>query len=394
MFTQTQISACTRLESARSSFLDDKPRGDDFQCLETNCWCESPEHAVGDAARGELSRCAGCEAPESPGETGSIVAAAGERVLYERGSPPVVLSNACIMDDGYDLFSDFRRRTGARFGCGARLSRLAALLRIVDPARVCRRTAAGIRSVAIQPHADVDRVSEPAARRHRRLSHSATLVSAWRHHRRTPRIFWPTLAAFLLVGFQGWLGGVVVQQELAAWIVTLHMLVALVIVSLLFYATVYAFFAPGNARRPDAAARRRLLTPTVVLMAITLVQITVGTQVREHVDLATDRGVPLAEALATVGNYDRWHRDLALLVLAATLWLVVVPRRDTVTGHAPGADGLRSWRWLPFSCFVGVTMAYAGVDTAGAGCASYGASLLLGAETVLLLLVRWLPTRN
>ena len=71
----------------------------------------------------------------------------------------------------------------------------------------------------------------------------ATLVSAWRHHRQTPRIFWPTLAAFLLVGFQGWLGGVVVQQELAAWIVTVHLVVALVIVSLLLYVTVYAFFA-------------------------------------------------------------------------------------------------------------------------------------------------------
>jgi cytochrome c oxidase assembly protein subunit 15 len=30
----------------------------------------------------------------------------------------------------------------------------------------------------------------------------ATLVSAIRHHRRAGRILWPTLAAFLLVGFQ------------------------------------------------------------------------------------------------------------------------------------------------------------------------------------------------
>ena len=91
----------------------------------------------------------------------------------------------------------------------------------------------------------------------------ATLVSAWRHHRQTAKIFWPTLAAFLLVGFQGWLGGVVVQQELTAWIVTVHMVVALVIVSLLLYATVYAFFASANAvpeidrRNMRATGRRR-----------------------------------------------------------------------------------------------------------------------------------------
>ena len=46
-------------------------------------------------------------------------------------------------------------------------------------------------------------------------------VSASSPRRRA--ILWPTLAAFLLVGFQGWLGGVVVQHELAAWIVTVHL---------------------------------------------------------------------------------------------------------------------------------------------------------------------------
>ena len=69
----------------------------------------------------------------------------------------------------------------------------------------------------------------------------ATAVSAWRHHRREPRILWTTIAALLLTGFQGWLGGRVVAHELAAWIVTVHMFVALVIVQMLLYVTVRAF---------------------------------------------------------------------------------------------------------------------------------------------------------
>ena len=68
----------------------------------------------------------------------------------------------------------------------------------------------------------------------------ATTISAWRHHRHEPRILWTTIAAFLLVGFQGWLGGRVVAHELAAWIVTVHLIVALVIVQLLLYATFVA----------------------------------------------------------------------------------------------------------------------------------------------------------
>ena len=81
----------------------------------------------------------------------------------------------------------------------------------------------------------------------------ATVVSGWRHHRREPRIFWTTVVALLLTGFQGWLGGRVVANELAPWIVTIHMIVALVIVQLLLYAVVRAWqrqfpVEPGPAR--------------------------------------------------------------------------------------------------------------------------------------------------
>src|SRR5215468_8118501 len=69
----------------------------------------------------------------------------------------------------------------------------------------------------------------------------ATVVSAWRHHRREPRILWASVAALLLTGFQGWLGGRVVARALAEWIVTAHLIFALVIVQLLLYATVRAW---------------------------------------------------------------------------------------------------------------------------------------------------------
>src|ERR687896_2497152 len=68
----------------------------------------------------------------------------------------------------------------------------------------------------------------------------ATTISAWRNHRHEPRIVWTTTIALLLTGFQGWLGGRVVAHELAAWIVTVHMIVALVIVQMLLYVTVKA----------------------------------------------------------------------------------------------------------------------------------------------------------
>ena len=238
----------------------------------------------------------------------------------------------------------------------------------------------------------------------------ATLVSAWRHHRQTPRIFWPTLSAFLLVGFQGWLGGVVVQQELTAWIVTVHMIVALVIVSLLLYVTVYAFFAnrtgthgAGTGRascarrgdRPCMPAPRPLLAwSVVVLMVITLLQVILGTQVREGIDEALAAGVVRANALAAVGRYDMWHREAALLIVAATVWVVWL----VWTRHRAEQTLMRAAAVLAAlvgaQVLLGASMAYLTLTPPAQVAHLTGSSLLLGAETVLLLLARWLPARG
>jgi cytochrome c oxidase assembly protein subunit 15 len=222
----------------------------------------------------------------------------------------------------------------------------------------------------------------------------ATLVSAWRHHRRTPHIVWPTTAAFLLVGFQGWLGGVVVQQELAAWLVTVHMLIALVIVSLLLYPTVYAFFAEGAAIPADSAARRPLAWSAGALIVVTLIQITLGTQVREHIDMAMGEGVARANALGTVGNYDRWHRDVALAVIAGTiavLWQITTRSRHEI---ALVRTAVTMAALVGVQVALGGTMAYLMLTPPAQVMHLTGSSLLLGAETVLLLLALWLPAGN
>jgi cytochrome c oxidase assembly protein subunit 15 len=220
----------------------------------------------------------------------------------------------------------------------------------------------------------------------------ATLVSAIRHHRRTGRILWPTLAAFLLVGFQGWLGGVVVAQELAAWIVTVHLIVALVIVSLLLYATVYAFFAGRPKPSLSTAGERRSLAwASAALIAFTLAQVALGAQVRGSVDEALDAGTIRAAALATVGRIDLWHRETALvvLVLAGVVGAVVARKhmRDrplTLAALAVGALVLAQ-------IALGLVMAYIGLTPAAQVAHLTSSSLLLGAETVLLLLVWWHP---
>jgi cytochrome c oxidase assembly protein subunit 15 len=211
----------------------------------------------------------------------------------------------------------------------------------------------------------------------------ATTISAWRHHRHEPRIVWTTTIALLLTGYQGWLGGRVVAHELAPWIVTAHMIVALVIVQLLLYATVEGF---------GKAAGRRLKAEGVAmgaLIALTLVQVGVGTQVRGAVDTALDAGVARDAALGTVGRLDYLHRDLAFVVLAGaaafTVWLL--------WRRAP--QRVMRWSFVVLSLAViqvllGAVMAYGSLLPAAQVGHLTTASLLLGAETVVLL-VSWRP---
>jgi cytochrome c oxidase assembly protein subunit 15 len=204
----------------------------------------------------------------------------------------------------------------------------------------------------------------------------ATVFSAFRHHRRDPRILWSAVAAFLLTGFQGWLGGRVVANELAPWIVTVHMIFALFIVQLLLYATVRAWRKAGARPSPFL----------IILTVATMLQIGLGTQVRGKIDLALDSGVVRANALSTVGFLDHVHRDAAIIVLGGSLlvvlWLRIrFPKERILIRWAYVVAGLAT-----LQVALGIVMAYVSLPPAAQVGHLTVASLLLGAQSVMLLL--------
>lgn len=228
----------------------------------------------------------------------------------------------------------------------------------------------------------------------------AATISAWRHHRRDGHIFWPTLLALLLTGYEGWLGGRVVAHELAPWIVTAHLVVAIVIVLLLLYATVYAIY-----RRPvrspagmagvafeDRAARtspRLFVGVVVVTMAVTLVQVGLGTQVRGSVDDALHAGVPREAALGTVGGFDEAHRTLALGVLSLALVSLLV-----LWAKHPGERAMTQWTYVAvglaaLQIVLGVLLAYVALTPPLQVLHLSVSSLLMGAQMVQVLVAVW-----
>ncbi|WP_374090493.1 heme A synthase [Methylomicrobium lacus] len=112
------------------------------------------------------------------------------------------------------------------------------------------------------------------------------LLTAWASRiflKRDKTIFYLSLTNLFLIGFQGWLGSSVVASNLKPYMITLHMLMALLIVALVIYTIT------RSQRETFACIDSSLLAPrakTVLLVAIgmTLLQVAMGTQVREAVD--------------------------------------------------------------------------------------------------------------
>jgi cytochrome c oxidase assembly protein subunit 15 len=145
-----------------------------------------------------------------------------------------------------------------------------------------------------------------------------------RHYLKSDKfIFYLSLTVFLLVGFQGWLGAAVVASNLKPFMITLHMLLALLIVALLIYMVTRSqrdSIAPLDAGAlPDSF--NSVLTAA---MGMTLIQIMMGTQIRETVDLLAhqydyaQRNL-WVERLPLIFDV---HRYFSLLILLVNTWLV------------------------------------------------------------------------
>lgn len=141
----------------------------------------------------------------------------------------------------------------------------------------------------------------------------ASIRSFWTKDR---TIVWLSFIAFVLVGFEGWLGSKVVSSELHPVMITLHMLLSVIIVFVLLYAVARSFTKIIKVEDvKEAGSISFLLT---ALMLVTLGQILLGTQVREMVDhVAITMGQSLrSEWVANLGGKFEMHRWFSLIVTA------------------------------------------------------------------------------
>jgi cytochrome c oxidase assembly protein subunit 15 len=147
---------------------------------------------------------------------------------------------------------------------------------------------------------------------------------ASRAYRKTDKtVFYLSLTTFFLVGFQGWLGSTVVASNLKPLIITLHMLLAWCLVSLLIY-TILRSQRDFIASIDVGALPAKFKTVLSVAMAMTLLQVVMGTQVRETVDMLANTQSVIDRAFwrESFPIIFYVHRSFSSLILFTNAWLV------------------------------------------------------------------------
>lgn len=159
-------------------------------------------------------------------------------------------------------------------------------------------------------------------------------VYSFTYRRSAIRIVILSFINLFVVGFQAWLGSIVVSTNLMPWIVTVHMLLALVILAILVYT--YNYAKQLNASSTVIMSKLSGLKVLILLAVLgSIVQITLGTEVREAIDAIaknmqyTGRGTWVDQ----VGENFSYHRDLAIFILVLNV-IIYKLVKDRFNGKA------------------------------------------------------------
>ncbi|MEJ1237838.1 COX15/CtaA family protein [Chryseolinea sp. T2] len=143
----------------------------------------------------------------------------------------------------------------------------------------------------------------------------AVFVFSFRFWKTSRRFTLIAGAAFFLVGFQGWIGSFVVSTNLTPWTITVHMFLALVIVALLVWLVHETDF---GTEITSSIGFWWLLA----CIAVLLVQILLGTQLREAIDRVAG-ALPRGSWIESIGRPFMLHRSFSWIVVILHVGLIV-----------------------------------------------------------------------
>jgi len=150
-----------------------------------------------------------------------------------------------------------------------------------------------------------------------------TLIWVVLKYRRQRNLLLLSFINLLLMGFEGWMGSIVVATNLVPWVLTLHMLFALLII---WIQIKIIQIAKGQSFSIKMKKSFKYLFYASIIL--TVVQILLGTQVRQTIDFMVEDNIERGVWLANMNIDFYFHRSLIWLVIAVNTILFWLNRKN------------------------------------------------------------------
>lgn len=211
-------------------------------------------------------------------------------------------------------------------------------------------------------------------------------LALWKIDRVIPVL---SIASLVLVLFQGWIGSLVVSTNLLTWMITFHMMLALLLVALL----IYVYHRSERLLKRDfnmmiiPGKVKWMLVLAILLM---IIQVVLGTQVREQIDqISFSLGNMLREEwVDRVGLTFLIHRSFSILILGTNLLYLIWVFRFTNRKSQVNLWSQVLILLVILEIVSGIGMAYYGIPAFLQPIHLLIGSLIIGVQFLLLLQIR------
>jgi len=186
----------------------------------------------------------------------------------------------------------------------------------------------------------------------------ATMLGSLSYWKEDKVVTFVAILNFFAVGFQGWIGSIVVSTNLMPWMITFHMIIALAIVLLLIYLNF-------RIRRKELQISGGISTKNLVILSFAClgalgIQIILGTQVREAIDVvAAELSFALRETwIGKTGISFIIHRSFSIILLLLHIGLLYMVMKNK--NHSSLVKNLGKYviALLVIEIISGIVMAY------------------------------------
>tara|TARA_Y100000748_G_scaffold243987_1_gene208240 strand:+ start:265 stop:1182 length:918 start_codon:yes stop_codon:yes gene_type:complete len=150
------------------------------------------------------------------------------------------------------------------------------------------------------------------------------------YFRNNSKIFYSSLISLFLVGINGGLGAIVVSSVLNPFIVSIHMILALFLVSILSYLTIESYKLTISDKLTNKTLSKKISISLIALWGLIIIEILLGTGIRTNIELLAIDNPLLSkgELLNALNSYKYLHSVLGFSLLFLSIYLCYLFKDD------------------------------------------------------------------